>query len=98
MFRFGFIYITEGSRPETDHAFVPADTCELQAIGVSSYSEAVKAAKELVAAGADAIELCPGFGFEGVAKIREAVPGVNIAAARFDFHPAMGYKSPDDLF
>ena len=57
------------------------------------------AAKELVEKGCTAIELCAGFGNEGIARIKRAVgPGIAVGAVKFDFHPAFGFKSGDEMF
>lgn len=71
----------------------------MNVIGVSDYDAAEKAAKELVAKGCTAIELCAGFGAEGLARIKKAVgPGIAVGAVRFDFHPGLEFKSGDDVF
>ncbi len=99
MFNCGFIYITDSCDPSTDHVYIPSDCgVAMQVIGVSSYAEAEEAAKKLADTGADAIELCPGFGIEGVYRVKKAAPGVQIGVARFDFHTSMDCKSPDDIF
>lgn len=99
MFNCAFMYINENCNPETDHVYIPSDCgIAMQVIGVSNYNEAEKAARKLAEAGADAIELCPGFGIEGVYRVKKAAPGVQIGASRFDFHVAMDCQSPDDIF
>lgn len=46
-----------------------------------------------------AMELCAGFGNEGIARIQRAVgPDVAVGAVKFDFHPGLGFKSGDALF
>ena len=53
----------------------------------------------MAAKGCSAIELCAGFGNEGIARIQRAVgPKVAVGAVKFDFHPAFGFKSGDALF
>lgn len=53
----------------------------------------------MVAKGCSAIELCAGFGNEGIARIKRAVgPGIAVGAVKFDFHPAFEFKSGDDMF
>ncbi len=53
----------------------------------------------MVANGCTAVELCAGFGNEGIARIKKAVgPGIAVGAVKFDFHPAFGWKSGDDMF
>ncbi|MDD7408783.1 MAG: DUF6506 family protein [Anaerovoracaceae bacterium] len=99
MFNCGFIFITEGCDPSKDHVFIPSDSgVAMQVVGVSNYDEAEEAARTLAEAGANCIELCPGFGIEGAARVKKAAPGVAIGVCRFDYHVAMDNKSPDDLF
>ncbi len=98
MFNCAFIYIAEGISHEEQHAYIPGSSINMQVVGVGTYEEAVEVAKTLADAGADAIELCAGFGYEGTAMIKEAVPGIPVGSVKFDFHPAMGWKSGDDLF
>ena len=68
-------------------------------IGCANYDQAEEAEKELVAHGCTAVELCAGFGNEGICRIKKAVgPGIAVGAVKFDFHPAFGFKSGDDMF
>ena len=56
-------------------------------------------ARQLAAAGVTAIELCAGFGNEGIARIQRAVgPQVAVGAVKFDFHPGLGFQSGDRVF
>jgi len=99
MFECGFIYVAPGCSPEKQHATIPSDDINMNVFGCSTYSEAEQIAKDLVAKGCTAIELCAGFGVDGMARIKKAVgPGIAVGAVRFDFHPAFGFKSGDDLF
>ena len=71
----------------------------LNVVGVENYEEAEIAAKEMAAKGCKAIELCAGFGYEGVARVKKAVgPDIAVGAVKFDCHPAFGYKSGDEMF
>lgn len=55
--------------------------------------------KELVADGITAIELCSGFGNDGVARLTKAVEGKAIVGVvRFDLHPAFNHQSGDRMF
>ncbi|NIA09482.1 MAG: hypothetical protein GWP10_07090, partial [Nitrospiraceae bacterium] len=63
------------------------------------YDEACRVAKELLNQGIAAIELCGGFGNEGVAKVVKAVDHkIPIGAVRFDIHPGLDNKSGDEIF
>ena len=49
--------------------------------------------------GVKVIELCAGFGNEGVAVITRAVHGrARVGAVKFDCHPGLDFKSGDELF
>lgn len=94
-----FIYIA----PETDYkvhrAFIDSPVVSLMVVGVKTYDEAEAVAKELVADGITAIELCAGFGNDGVARLAKAVEGKAIVGVvRFDLHPAFNHQSGDDVF
>ena len=70
----------------------------MNVVGVENYEEAEIAAKEMAAKGCKAIELCAGFGYEGVARVKKAVgPDIAVGAVKFDCHPAFGYKSGDEI-
>ena len=99
MFECGFIYVAAGLDPEKQRAVIPSSEINMTVVGCSNYDEAEKAAKELVASGCSAVELCAGFGNEGISRIKKAVgPGIAVGAVKFDFHPAFGFKSGDDMF
>ena len=58
---------------------------------VRSYDEGEQYARALAAIGCDTIELCPGFGNEGVGRIQKAVgPYVPVGVVRFDIFPPCG--------
>ena len=99
MFECAFIYVAEGLSAEKQRAVIPSDSINMNVIGVGSYDEAEKVAKEMVAKGCTAIELCAGFGNEGIARIKKAVgSGISVGAVRFDYHSAFGFKSGDEMF
>ncbi|WP_081411117.1 DUF6506 family protein [Desulfotruncus alcoholivorax] len=65
----------------------------------SIYQAAEEAIIKLVAEGVKAIELCGGFGHEGVARAaRAAGRGVAVGAVRFDAHPGLNGNSGDAIF
>ena len=90
-----FIFIA----PEVDYknhrSVIDTSTVKLTVIGVKNYSEAETVAQELVEQGVKAIELCAGFGNEGIARICKAT---NVGAVKFDYHPGFDFKSGDELF
>lgn len=46
-----------------------------------------------------AIELCAGFGIEGVARVSRAVEGkALVGVVRFDLRPAFSHQSGDSIF
>ena len=99
MFECAFIYVADGLDSTKQRAVIPSDSINMNVIGVGSYDEAEVVAKEMVEKGCTAIELCAGFGNEGIARIKKAVgAGIAVGAVKFDFHPAFGFKSGDDMF
>lgn len=93
-----FIFLV-GDADETTKAVVSTPSIELHAIGCKNYDEAVFAAKKCAADGITALELCAGFGNEGIACVQKAVgPDVAVGAVKFDFHPGLEYKSGDRFF
>ena len=93
----GFIYLAEGLDPEKQNGLVKSKNIELKTLGVSSYAQACEVAKSLVQEGAESILLCAGFGYRGTAMVKEAVPGIPVGSARFDYHPGLG-QSGDAVF
>ena len=99
MINAAFIYVAPGQNPQEQKAVIPSETLTLHVVGCSTYDQAETAAKELVANGCGAIELCAGFGNEGIARIKKAVgPEIPVGAVKFDYHPAFGFKSGVEVF
>jgi len=98
-FECAFIYVAENCDPLIQKATIEGDSINMNVVGCSTYEQAEQVTKELVEKGCTAIELCAGFGNEGIARIKRAA-GNNIAvgAVKFDFHPALGFKSGDEVF
>lgn len=98
-FKAAFIFIAPGvDSKKNNHEFV-SEGISLTCVGVSTYEEAVSISKELIAGGVGAIELCAGFGNQGVAMVKQAVGNnINVGVVRFDNHFAFGNKSGDDFF
>jgi hypothetical protein len=94
-----FIFVSEQAIPEQHRAQVNTGDVEVTTIAVRNYAEAEIVAKNLLQEGIIAIELCAGFGTEGLARIKQAVQNkIAVGAVRFDFHPGLGFKSGDELF
>ncbi len=94
-----FIYVAPENDMAKHRAFIDSPVVKLQVVGVKNYQEAETVAKELVADGVTAIELCAGFGVEGTARISKAVAGkALVGVVRFDLHPAFDHQSGDKLF
>ena len=88
-----FIFVA----PEVDYkkhrTVINTPTVNLTVVGVKNYSEAETVARELSEHGVKAIELCAGFGNEGIARISKAVKGMaNVGAVKFDLHPGFDFK------
>lgn len=97
-FQCAFIYVGQGCDSKRDRAVIDG-AMVMNVVGCANYAEAEEAAKEMVAKGCTAVELCAGFGNEGIARIQRAVgPEVAVGAVKFGFHPAMGFKTGDDVF
>ena len=93
-----FIFLI-GDADQTTRTVVSTLSINLHVIGCKNYAEAEAAAREMVAMGVTALELCAGFGNEGIARIQKAAgPDVAVGAVKFDFHPALGFKSGDGIF
>ncbi|RKX54463.1 MAG: hypothetical protein DRP50_04350 [Thermotoga sp.] len=94
-----FMFIAPEADPKKHKTIISTPEVELHVVGVKSYDEACKVAKELVNQEIAAIELCGGFGNAGVAKVSEAVERkIPIGVVRFDIHPGLDNKSGDKLF
>jgi hypothetical protein len=94
-----FLFVAPDVDPAVHRALVVTPAVELTVVGAQNYAQAEQVARDLVAEGIEAIELCGGFGNEGTARIAKAVQGkAAVGAVRFDCHPGLGGKSGDELF
>ncbi|WP_302613829.1 DUF6506 family protein [uncultured Bacteroides sp.] len=94
-----FIYIAPENDYKMHKAFIDSPVVNLTVVGVKDYEEAEYVAKELVKEGITAIELCAGFGLNGVARVSKAVEGrALVGVVRFDLHPAFNHQSGDSIF
>ncbi len=98
-FKAAFMFVAPETDKDKHHARIETPTSELRVVGVKNYAEAEEATRAMVADGVQAIELCAGFGNEGIARICKAAQGKAIVGAvKFDRHPAFDGKSGDELF
>lgn len=94
-----FIFLAGGANSQADRKIVSTPTVDLTVVGAVDYADAEKVARELVANGIEAIELCGGFGNEGTARIVSAINGkASVGVVRFDIHPGLGGESGDKVF
>ncbi|WP_320039932.1 DUF6506 family protein [uncultured Desulfobacter sp.] len=94
-----FIFVAPEADPKTHRQWVETPKVKLLAVAVKNYDQAAETAKQLLAEGIGAIELCGGFGNKGTAIITEAVEGkIPVGVVRFDIHPGLGNASGDGLF
>jgi len=99
VFKAAFIFIAPEAIPEKNYSWVKTPEVELKTLAVSSYKQACEQVNILVEEGVIAIELCAGFGNQGVAEITKAAQGrVKIGVVRFDSHPCLDNVSGDSLF
>ncbi|WP_024912681.1 DUF6506 family protein [Chania multitudinisentens] len=93
-----FIFVAPKSNAQTHSAWVNTEHVHVKTIAVSNYQQGCDILDGLYAEGIRAIELCAGFGHQGVARIVEAVAGrMAVGVVRFDIHPLLGFQSGDNL-
>lgn len=98
-FKAAFVFVAPGNDPAKHRSVITTSDMELVVVGVGTYAEAETVAKELLADGVTAFELCAGFGVEGVARVKKAIGGkVPVGVVRFDNHPGLDFQSGDTLF
>ncbi|CAI3515445.1 hypothetical protein CIRMBP1294_02612 [Enterococcus cecorum] len=89
-----FIFLAPNADYKKNRSVVQTEAVDLTTVGAKDYADSILAAKDLVANSVNAIELCGGFGIEGVAQVKKAVgPEVAIGVVRFDNHPGLEFKS-----
>ena len=94
-----FIYIAPGLDPLKQHAVIPSEDVPMYVVGCSSYEQAETVAAALAKRGCQCNALCPGFGVEGVARIKRAAgPDFKVGVVRYDTVPAFGNRSGDEMF
>ena len=99
MLKAAFVFIAPEANSKQHRSIITTPAVELTVVGVGDYKSAVKTVEELVEQGIGAIELCAGFGHEGVAAVKKVVSNKAIVGVvRFDVHPGLEGKSGDELF
>ncbi len=95
-----FIFTAPQADPSVDRGWVKTPEVELLSVAVNDYAGIEDLVEDLIVReGVRAIELCGGFGHEGVARVSRAAAGrAAVGAVRFDCHPGLDFKSGDDLF
>ena len=94
-----FLFIAPDCDPAQHRAVIDSPAVQLSVVGVKNYADAQQAAARLVQDGVAAIELCAGFGSEGVALVAQAAGDrAIVGAVRFALHPAFQHQSGDKLF
>ena len=97
--RAAFIFLAPDVNPAVHRSQVITPAVELTVVAAQNYAQAEQVARDLVAEGIVAIELCGGFGHEGADRIAKSVKGqAAVGVVRFDGHPGLGGKSGDELF
>lgn len=78
-----FIFLAPNANPATHHSQVDTEQVKLSVYGVPDNATACSLSQNLATQGINAIELCTGFGVQGAAAVRAAVPdGVSVRWSR----------------
>ena len=84
----GFLLLTPHADPTRDCAYVDNDDATILFFTVNSYELAERYARILALIGCDALELCPAFEHEGVARVQKAAgEKMPVGVVRFDVYP-----------
>jgi hypothetical protein len=98
-FKAAFVFIGPESDPAKHRSVIKTPFAEITTVGVHDYATAETVVTALLEDGISAIELCAGFGMEGVARIAKIAKGkATVGVVRFDLHPAFEHRSGDALF
>ena len=94
-----FIFVVPQADPTQHRTTVTTPEVEVTTVAVVNYQQAEEVALALVQQGVQAIELCAGFGAEGLARVKKRLGAqAVVGAVRFDCHPGLGFRSGDELF
>ncbi|MDO6544577.1 DUF6506 family protein [Photobacterium sanguinicancri] len=99
IFKAAFIFVAPAANPSQDYSWVRTNEVHVKTIAVSNYQQACKLMDSLSEEGIKAVELCGGFGHQGVADVVKAANGrMHVGVVRFDKHPCLDFASGDALF
>lgn len=73
-FECAFIYVAPGCNPAKERAVVEGDSINMNVVGCATYAEAEEIAKEMVAKGCTAIELCCALASATRVSLASSVP------------------------
>jgi L-alanine-DL-glutamate epimerase-like enolase superfamily enzyme len=94
-----FIFLSPEGNADIHRSEVMTESVSVVTYAVNHYEAACRLAATLAEQGITAIELCGGFGTEGVAAVKQAVSDkVSVGVVRFDYHPGLQFRSGDALF
>lgn len=99
IFKAAFIFIAPEANPSKDVSLIKTKNVQIKTIGVPSYQKACDLLTVLHEEGVQAVELCAGFGNQGVSEVIKAAAGrMFVGVVRFDNHPCLNNVSGDKLF
>lgn len=99
VFQAAFIFVAPHADPSRDFSWVRTEEVHVKTIAVSNYQQACELMDSLVEEGIKAVELCAGFGHQGVADVVKAANNrLHVGVVRFDKHPCLDFASGDELF
>ncbi len=95
-----FIFTSPEADPNLHYSVTDTGGIKLLTFAVKNYEMACDLVRNLIVKEKiDAIELCGGFGVEGVALVNQAAGGkIPVGVVRFDHHPLLVHQTGDDLF
>ncbi|WP_159566644.1 DUF6506 family protein [Budvicia diplopodorum] len=91
-----FIFTSPKADPTIHNGWVKTEGVHLKTVAVASYQQGCDILDDLYEEGIRTVELCAGFGHQGVALMVKAAKGrMQVGVVRFDTHPLMGFCSGD---
>jgi hypothetical protein len=99
IFKAAFIFVAPDAASDIHNSWVKTPQVQVKIIAVSNYQQAGDLLDVLYDEGIRAVELCAGFGHQGVAHMVAMAKGrMEVGVVRFDTHPGLGNVSGDSLF